>query len=89
MDSAVFAGEILLEMIGLDEALGQLVLIGQAIAGAVRQSSISKKQADFTAPVLQKFGTISDDIMRGVDDIYAQITKRSLNTLDELYSIYE
>jgi ribosome biogenesis GTPase A len=81
IDSAMFVGEFL----GVSSLLGPLYLVGQAIAGFMRQKVISKRQEDFVSPVLQEFDTIVSDVKDNIDKIYESIKNSSLDKLDELY----
>lgn len=85
VDSAMFAGDIFLSLSGLGAVLGPLVTVGQAIAGFVRQKTLATKQADVITPVLQAFPAIVSGVMGNIDEIYAQLKKKALMKLDELY----
>jgi len=65
--------------------LGPLVLLGQTIAGFIRQGVVSKKQDDFLAPIIQGFDMFSNDVMNKVNDTYEQLKNNAVNKLDELY----
>ena len=85
IDTAMFAGDVILSMSGLTAAVGPLILIGQAIAGAARQKTMAKKQADVIAPVLQAFPSVVSGVLENIDTIYAQIAKNAMIKLDEIY----
>lgn len=85
VDTAMFAGDVFLSMSGLASAVGPLMLVGQAIAGVVRQKTIAKKQADVITPFLQAFPSIVSGVLENIDAIYIQIRKNALIKLDELY----
>lgn len=85
VDTAMFAGDVALSMSGLSGVLGPLYVVGQAVAGVVRQKTLSHRQADMTAPVLQAFHTIVSGVIESVDTIYGQMKKNALSKLDELY----
>lgn len=61
------------------------MVVGQAIAGLIRQRTIAKKQTDIITPVLQAFPSVVSGIMENMDEIYAQIGQKALTKLDELY----
>ena len=81
----MFAGDVFLTMSGLSGALGPLMVVGQAIAGLIRQRTIAKKQTDIITPVLQAFPSVVSGIMENIDEIYAQLGQKALTKLDELY----
>lgn len=85
VDTAMFAGDVFLTMSGLSGALGPLMVVGQAIAGLIRQRTIAKKQTDIITPVLQAFPSVVSGIMENIDEIYAQLGQKALTKLDELY----
>lgn len=85
VDTAMFAGDVFLAMSGLSGALGPLMVVGQAIAGLIRQRTIAKKQTDIITPVLQAFPSVVSGIMENMDEIYAQMGQKALTKLDELY----
>lgn len=85
VDTAMFAGDVFLSMSGLAAAVGPLMLVGQAIAGIVRQKKLAKKQTDVITPVLQAFPSIVSGVLENIDTIYVQIRKNALIKLDELY----
>ena len=85
VDTAMFAGDVFLTMSGLSGALGPLVVVGQAVAGLIRQRTVAKKQRDIITPVLQAFPTVVSGIMENLDEIYAQLGRKALVKLDELY----
>ncbi len=85
VDTAMFAGDVFLSMSGLSTALGPLVTIGQAIAGVIRQKTMAKRQVDIITPVLKEFPSITSSILNSIDEIYAQIKKKALIKLGELY----
>lgn len=85
VDTAMFAGDVFLSMSGLAAAVGPLMLVGQAIAGIVRQKTLAKKQTDVITPVLQAFPSIVSGVLENIDTIYVQIRKNALIKLDELY----
>lgn len=85
VDTAMFAGDVFLSMSGLSSVLGPLIIVGQAIAGVIRQRTMSKRQIDVITPVLQEFPSIMSSIFDNIDEIYAQIRIKALLKLDELY----
>jgi biopolymer transport protein ExbB/TolQ len=80
VDTTVFA----IDFIG-GGILGPLMIVGQTIAGFVRQSSISKKQSDFLAPILQGFGSVMNDTVNNLDSIYEQLKLSAIDKLDKLF----
>ncbi|WRS26140.1 dynamin family protein [Oscillospiraceae bacterium MB08-C2-2] len=85
VDTALFAGEAVLNMTGLSAVVGPFFLLRQIIGGAIRQKTVSNKQADVIAPVLQEYDAITQGVLHQVEKIYAQIKKDALSKLDELY----
>jgi hypothetical protein len=67
------------------EILGPVMLIGQVIAGFLRQSKAGKKQADFLAPILQGFHTIVSDTVTNMDTIYEQLKLSAIDKIEELF----
>jgi len=65
--------------------LGPLMIIGQAIAGFVRQSSVSKKQAEYLAPVINNFNSFVTDVFENLDTIYDELKLYAVNTIDDIY----
>ncbi len=84
-DTAVFAGDVALSMSGLSAVLGPVYLVGQAIAGAIRQREVSKGQADLVGPLLQNFGLVERAARENIKAVYAQMKKDILIQLDETY----
>jgi len=80
VDTTMFA----IDFIG-GEILGPLMIVGQTIAGFVRQSTISKKQTEFMAPILQGFGSVINDAVNNIDSIYEQLKLSAIDKLDELF----
>lgn len=85
IDSVMFVVNTADGLFGLSASFGPLILIGQAVAGFIRQKVVSKHQEDFLRPVLQEFDFISADIVNKVSDIYDQMKQKALDKLDELY----
>jgi len=81
MDSAMFWGDF----IGAGSFLGPVYLIGQAISGFLRQSKVSKRQADFLAPILQEFDSIENDVIKNTDAIYEKLKAQSVDKLHETF----
>ncbi len=71
---------------GLPFGLGSLTVLGQAIAGFLRQKSLSKKQTDYLTPVLQEYDSITGEVLTELDNAYNQMKKRALEQLDSIYS---
>ncbi len=82
IDSAMFISG---SFLGLSDAIGPLYLIGQAVAGAIRQQVVNKKQSDYLSPILQEFDMITSDILNKVDEIYDNISQKAVEKLNELY----
>lgn len=85
VDTAMFAGNMVVSLSGLSSVIGPLYLIGQTIAGFVRQRVVSKKQEDFITPVLQQYETLVNEVLINVDAIYQQLSRNAGQKLDELY----
>jgi len=62
-----------------------LSLLGQAIAGFIRQGAINKKQSDFLGPVLNGFSAVEGDVINNIDEIYEKIKLNAMDKLDELF----
>lgn len=84
-DTAMFVGDTVLSLSGLSSVVGPLYVVGQAIAGAIRQKTISKKQTNVIAPILQNYDSIAEGVITNIDTIYARLKKDALSRLDELY----
>lgn len=72
------------ELVGVT-LLGPMVLIGQTIAGFLRQGAVGKKQEDYITPVLQNFDNFSAEVINKVNDAYEQLKHNAVTKLDELY----
>jgi len=81
MDSAMFWGSF----VGAQNLLGPVYLIGQVISGFLRQSRVSKRQADFLAPILQEFDTIENEVIKNTDAIYEKLKAASVDKLHETF----
>lgn len=84
-DTAAFTGDMLLSLTGLSALLGPLYVVGQAIAGAVRQRTVSKKQSDLIDPVLEGFSSIREEVLNNLDAVYGRMKRDALAELDKLY----
>lgn len=85
VDTAMFAGDYILGSIG-GLNLGPIMLIGQAIAGFIRQKEVSKKQREFLEPVLENFDYLVDEIQDEVKVVYEKIKKTAVERLNSIYS---
>ena len=81
MDSAMFWGSF----VGARNILGPIYLIGQAIGGFLRQSKVSKRQADFLAPILQEFDSIENEVIKNTDAVYEKLKVSSVDKLHETF----
>jgi len=81
MDSAMFWGEFL----GAANFLGPVYIIGQAISGFLRQSRVSRRQADFLAPILNEFESIENEVIKNTDAIYEKLKNSSVDKLHETF----
>lgn len=85
VDTAMFASDLFLSMSGLSNSVGNLLIIGQAVAGAMRQKKIMQKQSDIINPALQAFPSVETEIMTNIHQIYVKIRTGALSKLEELY----
>ena len=81
VDTAMVVGQFL----GLSTIFGPLYIVGQAIAGFLRQKAVNKKQWEFLEPVLQEYDTMVQEVIKNVDDLYQKILKTALAKVDEIY----
>jgi len=85
MDTAMFTTDFILGSIeGLN--LGPIVLIGQAIAGFIRQKEIGKRQKDFLEPVLQNFESIIDEVQDSIKVVYEKMKSSAVEKLNNIYN---
>ncbi len=84
-DSTLFVGGLFVDMTGLSMVIGPLYLVGQAIAGVVRQKKMKGKQAEFIEPILVEYPMIVLEILAKIDTIYKDISNSAIAKLDELY----
>ncbi len=73
------------DFLRLDEELGLLYVVGQAIAGFFRQGSLKKRQKDYLEPVLSGFDSISMEILRSLKAAYEKLKKTSVDRMDEIF----
>jgi predicted GTPase len=71
---------------GLPFGLGGLTILGQAIAGFLRQKSLDKRQTDYLAPVLQEYDSITGEVLAELDNAYNQMKKNATEQLDSIYN---
>ena len=69
---------------GLPFGLGSLTILGQAIAGFLRQKSLEKRQSDYLTPVLQEYDSISNEVLSELDNAYNRIKKSAIDQLDSI-----
>ena len=74
------------EVLGFSsENIGPLFLVGQAVAGFVRQKTVSKKQEDYLGNIIKEYDAITPSVLSKVDEIYSEIKRSTVGKLDELY----
>ena len=76
-----FAGDFL----GLNESLGLFYVIGQAIAGFVRQKSMKEKQKDFLGPFLSGYDSFTLEVSESLKKAYDKLKLAAVNKLEELF----
>lgn len=76
-----FAGDFL----GLNEALGLFYVIGQAIAGFMRQKSMKEKQKDFLGPFLSGYDSFTLEVSESLKKAYDKLKLAAVNKLEELF----
>lgn len=76
-----FAGDFL----GLNEALGLFYVIGQAIAGFMRQKSMKEKQKDFLGPFLSGYDSFTLEVSESLKRAYEKLKLAAVNKLEELF----
>lgn len=76
-----FAGDFL----GLNESLGLFYVIGQAIAGFVRQKSMKEKQKDFLGPFLSGYDSLTLEVSESLKKAYDKLKLAAVNKLEELF----
>jgi GTP-binding protein EngB required for normal cell division len=64
---------------------GPVMLIGQAIAGFIRQGIVTKKKADFLAPLLQEYSTFVTETAANLDEVYEQLKLSAIDKIEEVY----
>jgi len=86
-DTAIFWGDFVLSGVkNLDVIkLGPIILIGQIIAGCLRQSKISKKQDDYLNPILQGFDSVTSDILKNTDAAYEKLKLTAIDKVRETF----
>ena len=82
VDTAMFVAN---DMLQIGSQLGMLMLVGQAVAGFIRQKTVSKKQRDFISPVLQGFDEITREILANLGDAYDTLKQTAINQVEEMY----
>jgi hypothetical protein len=85
VDTTMFAGDVILSMSQLSSVIGPFYVVGQAIAGAIRQKVVAHNKEDMIKPILQNYNSILNGVIDNLNAIYAQINKSALSKLDELY----
>ncbi|HEX3038701.1 MAG TPA: hypothetical protein VHP54_00200, partial [Caproiciproducens sp.] len=71
---------------GLPFGLGGLTILGQAVAGFLRQRSLDKRQADYLTPVLQEYDSIAGEVLAELDGAYNRMKQSAMEQLDSIYS---
>jgi GTPase SAR1 family protein len=87
MDFAMFWGKAFIKAYGVDlvPIVPNIVLIGQVITGYLRQNTVSKRQADFLAPILQGFDSIDGDVIKNADAVYEKLKLAAIDKLRETF----
>ncbi|HIV16999.1 MAG TPA: dynamin family protein [Candidatus Alectryocaccobium stercorigallinarum] len=73
------------DFLKLNEELGLLYVVGQAIAGFFRQSSVKNRQKDYLEPVLSNFDAISSEIMQSLKKAYDKLKATAVDRMDEYF----
>jgi hypothetical protein len=73
------------DFLKLDEELGLLYVVGQAIAGFFRQNSLKNRQRDYLEPILSGYDNISAEIMQSLANAYEKLKLSSLNRMEEYF----
>ncbi len=71
---------------GLPFGLGGLTILGQAVAGFLRQKSLDKRQADYLTPLLQEYDSITGGVLTELDSTYSRMKQSAMEQLDSIYS---
>jgi ribosome biogenesis GTPase A len=71
---------------GLPFGLGGLTILGQAVAGFLRQKSLDKRQADYLTPLLQEYDSITGGVLNELDSAYSRMKQSAAEQLDSIYS---
>jgi len=82
VDATLFAANIVSTQI---PELAGVMILGQAIAGFVRQRVIREKQKDFLGPVLEGFDLLTVSVQEQVGNIYDRLLKETEDKLAQLY----
>lgn len=77
IDTANFVINQGLSMVGM----GGLGVIGNAIAGYVRQNRMSKRQEDLIEPILTNYTKVMEEVFSTLDKTYAEIEKNAIELL--------
>jgi len=64
---------------------GPVMLIGQAIAGFIRQGILSKKKAEYLTPLLQGYNTFVTETVASLDEVYEQLKHFAIDKIEEIY----
>ena len=81
-DSVMFFAS---DFLKLDEELGLLYVVGQAVAGFFRQNALKDRQKDYLGPVLSCFDTISLEITQNLKNAYEKLKNTSIDRMDEIF----
>ncbi len=82
VDATLFAANIVSAQI---PELAGIMILGQAIAGFVRQRVIKERQKDFLGPVLEGFDLLVVSVQEQVGAVYDQLRKEAEDKLAQLY----
>lgn len=85
VDTAMFTFELADSVFGISNYLGPLYLVGQAVAGFVRQKAVGKRQRDFLEPILREFRSVSDEVKESTAEIYERLKIGAADRLNEMY----
>jgi hypothetical protein len=60
-------------------------IIGQAVAGFIRQNRMKDKQVDLLTPVLENFSSIESIVYEQVENAYAKMSEKACEKLTKLF----
>ena len=71
VDTAMFFAD---SVLNLSSVIGPLYLVGQAVAGFVREHKMAKKQKDYLKPILDNYDQICLNVSNNITDIYEKLS---------------